>query len=87
MRLKLELMKKMARTLRSHEELILNWFRAKGTLSSGVVDDLNNNVKLTMRKSHGFRTGKAIELALYHGLGAIPEPKSTHEFYCRGKMF
>jgi len=31
-------------------------------------------------KAHGFRTGKAIELALYHGLGAIPEPKSTHEF-------
>ena len=80
MRSKIEPMKKVARTLRSHEALILNWFRAQGALSSGVVEGLNNKVKLTMRKSYGFRTSEAIELALYHSLGALPEPKSTHEF-------
>jgi transposase len=80
MRSKIEPMKRVARTLRSHEELILNWFRAQGTLSSGVVEGLNNKVKLTMRKSYGFRTGGAIELALYHSLGALPEPKAAHEF-------
>jgi transposase len=80
MRSKIEPMKKMARTLRSHEGLILNWFRAKGTMSSGVVEGLNNKVKLTMRKSYGFRTSKAIELALYHTLGALPEPNHTHRF-------
>jgi transposase len=64
MRSKIEPMKKVARTLRSHEALILNWFRAQGALSSGVVEGLNNKVKLTMRKSYGFRTSEAIELAL-----------------------
>ena len=33
LRSRLEPMKKVARTLRGHEELILNWFRAKGTMS------------------------------------------------------
>jgi Transposase len=36
--------------------LILNYFRAKKQLSSGVVEGLNNKAKLTMRKSYGFRT-------------------------------
>ncbi|HMB03422.1 MAG TPA: ISL3 family transposase [Isosphaeraceae bacterium] len=80
MRSKIEPMKKVARTLRSHEALILNWFRAKGTLSSGVVEGLNSKVKLTMKKSYGFRTSEAIELALYHTLGALPEPNNTHRF-------
>ena len=80
MRSKIEPMKKMARTLRSHEALILNWFRAKGLMSSGVVEGLNNKVKLTMRKSYGFRTVGAIELALYHSLGKLPEQESTHRF-------
>jgi len=38
MRLQLEPMKKVARTLRNHRELLLNWFRAKGALSSGVIE-------------------------------------------------
>jgi len=80
MRSKIEPMKKVARSLRSHEGLILNWFRAKGTLSSGVVEGLNNKVKVTMRKSYGFRTSRAIEIALYHNLGELPEPESTHRF-------
>jgi transposase len=80
MRSKIEPMKKVARTLRSHEALILNWFQAKGTMSSGVVEGLNGKVKLTMRKSYGFRTSEAIELALYHNFGKLPEPESTHRF-------
>ena len=80
MRSKIEPMKEVARTLRSHRELILNWFRAKGALSSGTVEGLNNKVKLTTRKSYGFRTYEAIEIALYHNLGDLPEPKFTHEF-------
>jgi transposase len=73
-------MKKVARSLRQHEELILNWFRARGTISSGVVEGLNNKVKLTMRKAYGFRAYEAIQLALYHQLGDLPTPKCTHEF-------
>lgn len=80
MRTKIEPMKKVARSLRQHEELILNWFRAHGTISSGVVEGLNNKVKLTMRKAYGFRAYEAIQLALYHQLGDLPTPKFTHEF-------
>ena len=81
MRSKLEPMKKVARTLRNHRVLILNWFRAKGTLSSGVIEGFNNKVKLTTRKSYGFRTYEAIETALYHNLGALTEPEFTHRFW------
>ena len=81
MRSKLEPMKDIAKSLRGHRELILNWFRAKGTMSSGIVEGLNNKVKLTTRKSYGFRTFGAIEIALYHNLGALPEPEFTHRFW------
>jgi len=37
-------------------------------------------VKLVMRRSYGFRTRTAIEIALYHNLGRLPEPYFTHEF-------
>ena len=80
MRSKLEPMKKMAKSLRDHRGLILNWFRAKGTVSSGTVEGLNNKLKLTTRKSYGFRTFEAVEIALYHTLGNLPEPEFTHEF-------
>jgi transposase len=80
MRSKIEPMKKAARMLRNHRELILNWFEARGTISSGVVEGLNNKVKLTTRKAYGFRTFDAVKLALYHNLGALPEPEFTHRF-------
>ena len=56
MRSRIEPMKKIARSLRQHRELILNYFRAQKLLSSGVVEGLNNKAKVTMRKSYGFRT-------------------------------
>ena len=61
-------------------QLIVNWFKAKGAISAAVVEGLSNKLKLTMRKAYGFRTQNAIELALYHNLGALPEPEFTHEF-------
>jgi transposase len=80
MRSRLEPMKKVARTPRSHQPLILNWFRAKGAVSSGAVEGLNNKVKLVTRKSYGFRTAKVARLALLHNLGRLPAPKHTHRF-------
>jgi len=80
MRSKIEPMKKIVRSLREHRDLILNWFRAKGTVSAGSVEGLNNKAKLTMRKAYGFRTYAAIEIALYHTLADLPEPNFTHEF-------
>jgi len=80
MRSKIEPMKKVARMLRRHRALLMNWFRAKGQLSSGVVEGFNTKAKLTVRKAFGFRTYHAMEIALYHTLGALPEPKATHRF-------
>jgi len=80
LRSQIEPMKKVARMLRSHRELLLNWFRAKGTISNGTVEGFNNKAKLTTRRAFGFRTYRAVEIALYHTLGALPEPETTHRF-------
>jgi transposase len=69
-------MKKIARSLRCHRHLILNWFRARGTISAGVVEAFNGKAKLTIRKAFGFRTPQGIEIALFHVLGRLPEPSS-----------
>jgi len=74
-------MKRITRSLRNHRELILNYFRAQKLLSSGVVEGLNNKAKVTMRKSYGFRTYHVLELALYHSLGKLSKPGSTHDFF------
>jgi transposase len=80
MRSRLEPMKPVARMIRAHQPLILNWFRAKGAISSGAVEGLNNEVKLVTRKSYGFRGPRVAKLALLHNLGRLPEPKHTHRF-------
>lgn len=81
MRSRIEPMKKIARSVQKHRELILNWFRAKGQISNGVVEGFNNKAKLTTRKAYGFRSFRCAEIALLHSLGALPEPKMTHEFF------
>jgi transposase len=80
MRSRLEPMQKVARMLRNHEELLMNWFRAKGELSSGAVEGLNNKIRVVTRRSYGFRTFNAMEMAMYHTLGRLPEPETTHRF-------
>ena len=51
MRSRIEPMKKIARSLRQHRALILNYFKAHKQFSSGVIEGFNNKAKLTMRKS------------------------------------
>jgi transposase len=81
MRSRLEPMKKVARTLRSHRELILNWLRAKKEISAAAVEGLTANAKLALRKARGFRTYEVLETALYHEMGHLPEPACvTHRF-------
>jgi hypothetical protein len=60
--------------------LLLNWFRAKKTISAGTVEGFNNKAKLTFRRAYGFKSLAAVEIALYHSLGALPEPEMTHRF-------
>lgn len=78
---KIDPLKKQARSIRKHKQLILNWFRAKKQFSSGIVEGFNCKAKLTMRKAYGFRTFKGLEIALYHQMGALPEPEITHRFW------
>jgi len=70
----LEPMKKVAKMLRNHKPLILNWFKAKGQLSCGAVEGLNLKAKLTIRKAYGFKSLGCLQIALYHTLGDLPEP-------------
>lgn len=81
MRSRIEPMKKIARSIRRHRPLILNWFHAKGQISNGIVEGFNNKAKLTTRKAYGFQSFKCAEIALLHTLGALPEPQFTHEFF------
>jgi transposase len=52
MRSRLERMKRVARMLRTHEPLLLNWFRAKGALSNGAVEGLINKIPVVTRRSY-----------------------------------
>ncbi len=81
MRSRIEPLKKFVRTIRNHREPLLNYFRARKAFSSGIVKGLNNKAKVTMRRAYRFRTFEMLELALYHELGKLPEPKLTHCFY------
>jgi len=76
----LEPMKKVATMLKSHKPLIMNWFKAKGLLSSGAVEGINLKAKLTMRKAFGFKSPECLKTALYHTLGKLPEPDCPHRF-------
>ena len=80
MRSRLKPMKKMAKMLRNHRELLLNWFRAKGEIALGCVEGFNNKVKVTMKRSYGFRSYDLLKIALYHALGNLPTPEFTHKF-------
>jgi transposase len=81
MRSRIEPVKRFARTVRAHRELLLNYFKAKKQFSSGIIEGLNNKAKVTMRKAYGYRTFRIAELYLYHVLGRLPEPKLAHRFF------
>ncbi len=73
-------LKKVACSLCTHRHLLPNWFRARGAISSGIVEGVNNKAKLTIRKSYGCREYETIEIALYHQLGNLPQPEHAHRF-------
>ena len=81
MRSKLEPMKKFVGTVRRHEELMMNWFKAKKQYSSGVVEGLNRKVNLVTRKAYGFKSYETLKIALFHTMGQLPEPEMTHRFF------
>jgi len=80
LRSRIEPMMKVARMLRAHQELLLNWFRAEGEISSGAVEGLNSKIRMVTRRTYGFRTSTLMEIALYHRRGRLPEPELCHRF-------
>ena len=69
------------------EQLVTTWegetiivFRARGQFSSGVVEGFNGKARVITKRAYGFRTAGALEVALYHALGDLPEPELTHRF-------
>jgi transposase len=80
MRSRLKPMKDFVRMIRSHQPLIMNWFKAKKQFNSGIVEGLNRKVNLVTRKGFGFRSYEVLKIALYHTMGDLPEPEFTHRF-------
>lgn len=80
MRSKIEPFKKVAQTLRSHQDLLLNYFKAKDQISLGSVEGLNNKLKVVSKKAYGFRTYNVAETMLFHTLGDLPQLEMTHRF-------
>lgn len=80
MRSKLEPIKAFVCTLRKHQPLIMNWFKANKAYSCGVVEGMNRKINLVTRKSFGFRSFDVLKIALFHTMGDLPEPEHTHKF-------
>lgn len=80
MRLRIVPMKKIARSLRKHRELILNWFRAEGTTSTDALGGLNTKANLVTGKAFRYSSHKMIEIALHHTLGELPDPELPTDF-------
>lgn len=81
MRSRLEPMKKVTKTIRSHKQLLLNWFEAKNVISLGAVEGQNNKAKVVIRKSYGFKTAEMLKIALYHKLGKLSTPNIAHRYF------
>jgi len=86
MRSRLKPMKKVAKMLRRHRELLLNWFQAKGQVALGTVEGFNNKARVTTKRAYGFRSYDLLELALYQTLGDLPEPEFAHRFCGRARI-
>jgi len=80
MKSRLEPIKKFVKTVRRHQPLMNNWFKAKKAYSSGTVEGLNRKINLVTRKAYGYRNYDVLKIALFHTTGALPEPEMTHRF-------
>lgn len=80
MRSRIEPMKKVARMLRNHEDLLLNYFRAKRQYTNAMVEGMNHKARVALARSFGHRSFDVLKLVLYHNLGDLPEPHSSHKF-------
>jgi transposase len=78
---RLDPLKDVAKMLRRHEELILNWFRARKQINNGITEGFNLNIKLAMRKARGFKSFEVAKIAMLHQMGELPRPSFQHDFW------
>lgn len=83
MRSRIEPLMKVVGTLRAHRPYLLDWIRIKanGGVPTGAVEGFNNKARVITRRAYGFRSREAMEVALYHALGKLPEPPIHHRFW------
>lgn len=75
---RLKPMRDFAWMVRRHQDDILNYFKVP--IDNGAVEGLNNKAKAISHRAYGYRTAETFKLALYHGMGKLPEPQLTHKF-------
>jgi transposase len=73
-RSKITPIKRVAKTIRRHRELILNWFRIQKEFSNGITEGCNRKVDLAIRRAYGFRSFEVFKVAMFHNFGQLPEP-------------
>lgn len=75
---RLKPMRDFAWMVRKHQDDVLNYFKVP--IDNGAVEGLNNKAKAISHRAYGYRTAETFKLALYHGMGKLPEPQLTHKF-------
>jgi hypothetical protein len=81
MRSRIEPMKKIARSLRVHRELILKLLPRPETAFQWRCRGIEQQGQSHHEKAYGFRMFRVLELALYHSLAKLSEPETTHDFF------
>ncbi len=81
MRSRIKPLKKFVKTIRAHQPLILNYFKAKNAISLGSVEGLNNKLKVTLRSAYGYRSVNVLKIACFHRLGQLPTPDFANRFF------
>jgi len=71
-------MRDFAWMVKRHQEDILNYFRARVTNAS--VEGMNGKAKVVFQRAYGYKSVPTFQLALYHVLGDLPMPETTHKF-------
>jgi len=87
MRSKIEPMKKVARRLRKHRPLLLNWFRAKGQFSSGIVKALTTKQNCLPEKRMGLRRTMQLKSLCFMHLGLYQCHKQSTYFSDEANIF
>ena len=75
---RLEPLRDFAWMLKRHKEGILNYFKSR--ISNGAVEGMNRKAKVVSQRAYGYRTFATFQLALYHVMGDLPMPETTHKF-------